>query len=173
VAQLLSWARGLPTERFRHTATAILALGLGAGLTSQEMSRLVGSDITSDAAGVLISVIGDQARIVPVLATWERAVAELGATAGDGPVVMPERTKITRHQLKNFQARCPSGDAPALDTGRLRATWLCDQLAAGADIRALVAASGVKASQVVKYLEHVPDLDLANVRRLLRGSDRA
>lgn len=172
IARLLSWARGLPTERFRHTASGILLLGLGAGLTSQEMSRLVGDDITVDAEGVVISVIGDQARSAPVLERWETAIADLGAQAGSRPMLMPERTRITRHQLKNFQARCPLGDAPALDTGRLRSTWICTHLAAATDIRALEAASGVKASQIVKFLDHVPTLDSLVVRRQLRACDR-
>jgi hypothetical protein len=172
IALLVAWARGLPTERFRHTANGILVLGLGAGLTSQEMSRLVGDDVAVDHDGVVIEVIGDQARSVPVIATWEKAVARLGDEAGSGPVLMPERSRISSHQLKNFQARCPAGDAPTLDTGRLRATWICDHLAAGTDIRAVEKASGVNASQLVKYLEHVPALDPAITRRLLRGDER-
>jgi hypothetical protein len=171
IAGLLSWARGLPTARFRHTAEGIVVLGLGAGLTSQEMSRLVGTDIEVGPDGVLVSVIGEQARLVPVLASWEKAVAQLAHEAGSGPVLMPGRTRISRHQLKNFQARCPSGDAPILDTGRLRATWVCRLLEAGADIRALEVASGVKAQQIVKYLEHVPALVPEAVRRQLRGSE--
>ena len=172
IVQLLSWARGLPTQRFRHTAEGILVLGLGAGLTSQEMSRLVGTDVEAGPDGVVVSVIGGQARLVPVLARWEKSVAHLAHEAGDGPVLMPGRTRISRHQLKNFMARCPSGDAPILDTGRVRATWICEHLAAGTDIRALEAASGVKAQQIVKYLEHVPALDSAVARRQLRGGGR-
>jgi hypothetical protein len=172
IAALLSWARGLPTARFRHTAEGILALGLGAGLTSQEISRLVGTDIEAGPDGVFVSVIGDQARLVPVLFRWEKAVAQLAREAGSGPVLMPDRTRISRHQLKNFMARCPSGDAPVLDTGRLRSSWICHHLAVGTDIRALEAASGVKALQVVKYLAHVPALDPEVALGQLRGGAR-
>ncbi len=168
VTLLLSWARSLPTERFRHTAEGMIDLGLGAGLPSQEHSRLVGTDVTVDSCGVVIDVIGKNARLVPVLADWEDAVTQLGELAGSGPVLMPGRTRITRHQLKNFLARCPSGDAQILDTGRLRATWICRQLAAGTHMGALEAASGVNASQLVKYLAHIPDLDPSEARRQLR-----
>ena len=170
ITRLLAWVRGLPTERFRHDAGGMISLGLGAGLTSQEQSRLVGTDISADQDGVLVAVIGKQARVVPVLAEWEGAVADLGAQAGDGPVLLPERTRISRHQLKNFLARCPQGDAPVLDTGRLRATWICHHLAAGTDVRALEAGSGVRAEQLVKYRVHLPTLDPEVTRRALRGA---
>ena len=168
ITLLIAWAGGLPTARFRHSAEGVIALGLGVGLTSQEQSRLVGHDITVDDRGVVVNVIGQNARVVPVLKEWEDTVARLGIGAGSGPVLMPERTRITRHQLKNFLARCPSGDAPVLDTGRLRTTWVCRHLAAGTDLRALEAASGVKAAQLVKYLAHVPALDPETARRQLR-----
>ena len=55
---LLSWIRGLPTSAMRDAAAVVLALGLGAGLTSAETTRLRSSAVASSEAGLVLSVDG-------------------------------------------------------------------------------------------------------------------
>ena len=171
VTALDAWCRGLATERFRDNALGIVALGLGAGLTSQEMSRLVGTDVVADPEGVVVSVIGRTARIVPVVERWANVVGQRAAV-GPRPFLFPERTKISRHQLPNFMERCATGDAPELNTIRLRITWIVNQLSAGTHIAVVAEAAGVAASQIVKYLPYADRPSSDDARRQLRQAPR-
>ncbi|HTZ07680.1 MAG TPA: hypothetical protein VMB72_01330, partial [Acidimicrobiales bacterium] len=111
---------------------------------------------------------GERARAVPVLRSWERRVATYAREAGDGLVFLPERHSITHRQVPNFVARTPKGDAPQLNMVRLRITWIVGHMSAGTPMKALEAASGVEASQLVKYSRHLAVPDPDEVRRLLR-----
>jgi len=143
IAALRSWCRGMPTDRYRHNVEVILAFGLGAGLPSQELIRLV-------------------------LSAWAEAVDRLARKAGDKPIFLPERAVITRRQIPNFIARCPKGDAPPLNVNRLRNTWIVGHLSAGTHLLALAEAAGVDSSQVVKLARHATGPDVEDARRMLR-----
>ena len=170
VAGFRSWARGLPTERYRDNATVILAFALGAGLSSQEINRLVGSDVTVDDDGVTVRVIGERARDVPVLMAYEDEVANLARRAGGGPIFLPKRTNIDRKQVPNFLSRCPKGPMGRPNVDRLRNTWIVGHLSAGTHLSALAGAAGVQPNQVVRYHRFatapVPEV----ARRQLRGA---
>ena len=169
-AALRSWCRGLPTERYRHNVEVILAFGLGAGLPSQELIRLVGTDVTRDDDGVTIRVIGGHAREVPVLSVWADEVTALARGAGDGPIFLSERSMITRRQIPNFIARCPKGDALGLNVNRLRNTWIVGQLSAGTHLLALSHAAGVDPTQVVKLARYATGPGAEAAVRMLRGA---
>lgn len=69
--QLVQWPYSLGTDYQRAGARTYLALGLGAGLRSKEMPTLTRSDVTVDAAGVLVTARGYRGagtRTVPVRA---------------------------------------------------------------------------------------------------------
>jgi hypothetical protein len=170
VAGFRSWARGLPTERFRDNATIILAFALGAGLSSQEINRLVGTDVTVDDDGTSVVVIGQRARDVPVLVAYEVEVATLARRAGGGPVFMPERTSIDRKQVPNFLARCPKGRIGRPNVDRLRNTWIVGHLSAGTHLSVLAEAAGVRPDQVVRYQRYATAPAPEVARRQLRGA---
>ncbi|HTT86467.1 MAG TPA: hypothetical protein VMF60_03770, partial [Acidimicrobiales bacterium] len=67
ITNLVSWARGLPTTHMRRNARALLAIGLGAGLASNEIQRLVGTDVSWHDGDVVVDVPGTTPRRVPVL----------------------------------------------------------------------------------------------------------
>ena len=171
IVSLWSWCRGLPTERYRHNVAVVLAFGLGTGITAQELNYLVGSAVSANQHGVVVHVTGDRARDVPVLRRWENTVATLASNAGDGLIFLPDRTGITRRQIPNFIARCPKGDAPALNMVCLRVTWITGHMRADEHFRALVAASGVEASQIVKYAPYVDAPDPDRARRIFRDAE--
>jgi hypothetical protein len=168
VGELLAWSRGLPSLRYRHNASVLLAFGFGAGLTSQEISRLIGTDIRRDADGVLVKVIGPKARAVPALRHLEDQIASLAEDANERPIFLPERRGINNRQIPNFIARCPTGDAPRLNMNRLRATWIVHHLSAGTQLGALADAAGIEASQLVRYHRYAEHVDPGLARRQLR-----
>ena len=66
VIELVSWARGLPTSHMRRNAQVLLAAGLGAGLTSREITSLVGTDVHRHDDRVVVEVPGLKPRRVPL-----------------------------------------------------------------------------------------------------------
>jgi hypothetical protein len=168
VTALVAWCRGLPTAQFRDNTIAIVALGVGAGLKNQEMSKLVGDDVVADGDGVVIDVIGSRARKVPVRKDWAALIHTRAIEVGARPFLFPGRTRITRCQLSNFVERCPRGDAPKLDTQRLRNTWIVDQLSQNTHLSILAEAAGVGPDQIVRYLSFAERPDVAEARRQLQ-----
>ena len=65
--------------------------------------------------------------------------------------------------MANFIAKCPKGDAPALNCTRLRNTWIVGHLSANTHLVALVEASGVGADQIAKLARYAlgPEEDVA------------
>jgi len=167
VAAFWSWARGLPTERYRDNVGVILTLGFGSGLHSQEINRLVGTDISVDEDGVLVQVIGERSRSVPILHEFEAEVAAL-ARSGGAPVFLPERTTVGLKQVPNFIARCPKGSVHRPNVNRLRNTWVVRHLSAGTHLSVLAEAAGVRADQIVRYQKFATGPDPAEARRQLR-----
>jgi integrase len=170
VAGFRSWARGLPTERYRDNVAVILAFALGAGLSSQEINRLVGTDVTVDDDGVTVQVIGERTRDVPVLAAYEDEVADLARRAEEGPVFLPGRRSIDRKQVPNFLFRCPKGPMGRPNVDRLRNTWIVGHLSAGTHLSALSEAAGVRPDQVVRYQRFAVAPAPEVARRQLRGA---
>jgi len=159
VTELVAWSRGLATAHMRRNAQALLAVGLGAGLSSQEVSRLVGTDVREQDGLVLVEVIGEKARTVPVLSTWAAPVLELAKESGDRAFFRPERTRITRADIVAFINRCSGREESLFCIQRTRITWMVTHLTAGIHLVALHRASGVTAAQLVKYLAFVPPID--------------
>jgi integrase len=173
VTELVAWSRGLTTAHMRRNAQALLAIGLGAGLSSQEVSRLVGNDVQEQDGLVLVEVIGEKARTVPVLHTWGAPVLELAKESGDRAFFRPERSRITRADIVAFINRCSNREESLFCIQRTRITWMVTHLAAGTHLAALHRASGVTAAQLTKYLAFVPPLDdMVAYRHLSEAAQR-
>jgi hypothetical protein len=171
IAALLAWARGLPTDRMRSNAMALLSLGLGAGLSTQELARVIGTDITADAEGVIVAVTGPGARVVPVLRRWEEEVLARSVAVGGAPYFLPERREILRHHIPNFIERClRTHPGPRLSVQRLRISWIVGQLRSGTPIQTLAPYAGVKPEQLAGYLRFLDAEDPVAARRRLRGA---
>jgi hypothetical protein len=155
VTELVSWSRGLPTAHMRRNCQALLALGLGAGLSSQEVTSLLGSDVHSEGGVVLIEVGGTSARSVPVHRLWAGEVLRLANEAGPRPFFMSERSRITRRDILGFIERCSGEGPPKFNVQQLRITWIVGHLAIGTALTALVRAAGVGIGQLGKYLAFV------------------
>lgn len=142
----LALADAQPTLARRMHLSGLIVLGAGAGLMGDDLRAVAGTDVVVRSGGVVVEVKGRRARVVPVVARYhERALAS-ASYAGAGYVTggfSAQRRNVTG----DLKARVAGGaDLPALDTGRLRATWLVD--AAGAiGLRAFMDAAGITCSQ--------------------------
>ena len=173
VTELVSWSRSLMTEHMRRNCRALLALGLGAGLKAEELTRSMGTDIREEDGVVLVDVLGRGGqldRVVPVWHGWADEVRVLAEESGARPFFRPDRTRILRRDVLSFIRRCAPEGPPKFNIQQLRITWIVTHLTAGTHLSALQQASGVTANQLVKYLEFVAPLDEARARQLLAGT---
>lgn len=156
ITALVSWARGLSTEHRRRNARALLAVGLGAGLTPEEIQRLVGSDVRRDGGFVVVEVPGRRPRSVPVLKVWADEVWGTAQESGERPFFCPERRRIVRNDVLKFIEAVSEPDGTRFTILRLRVTWIVYHLTVGTNLRLAETYAGVGAGQLVKYLHHVP-----------------
>ena len=153
----------------RRNTRALLAIGLGAGLTSQEITSLVGTDIRQEGGVVLVDVVGKLARTVPVHKVWAAEVLQLAEEVGPRAYFMPERTRITRRDILGFIERCSGDGPPKFNVQQLRITWMVWHLTAGTPLSALVRAAGVGVGQLGKYLRFVEPVGEEEFRLRLAG----
>ena len=131
IAGFLALAGAQPAPGRRARAAALVCLGAGAGLIRSDLRNVRGTDITRRSGGVIVTVRGGRApRAVPVLARYHARLLEAAAFAGENFLTggtEPERGNITNPLTRSLAG---GGGLPALDTSRLRATWLaeCAQL---------------------------------------------
>ena len=171
VASLLSWAAAQQETERQTSASALLALGLGAGLTGQEIIRLRVEDISEDADGVVVSVTGDGARDVPVLHQWETFLLERKRFVGPiGWAFRSGQRGGNVNLVTDFASRRPAPAVP-LQARRMRATWLSDHLTAGTPLGALLPAAGLESAEALdRVLQATFPLDPDLARVALRGN---
>jgi len=154
LAHFAAWATSQPSERQRNNALAVLTLGVGCGLTPDEVRNAHADHIKP--AGLGLHVPGRVPRFVPVLDGWEeyfRAVRDAN------PAAYLFRTNGARdqHTLKVF-IRDTQGMGPKPRPSRLRATWIHAQLRAGVPLNVLLPAAGLTSTTSLQhYLAYLPD----------------
>jgi len=168
----LALAGAQPTVARRMRGTALICLGAGAGLIRSDLRAVRGTDITARSGGVVVTVRDRRPRTVPALARYHRPLLASAAFAGRQLITGgtdPGRGNITNPLIT---ALAGGTGLPALDTSRLRATWLAD-CARLPGLATFMHAAGIHCSQrlgdIIATLE--PG-DEAEAVMLLGGSSR-
>jgi integrase len=146
IAGFLALADAQPTAARRARASALVCLGAGAGLIRADLRSVRGTDIICRSGGVIVQVHGRRPRSVPVLARYHAPLLASAQFAGGD--LLTGGTDPQRHNLANPLTRSLAGGTglPALDTSRLRATWLAEA-AALIGLPAFLKAAGISCCQ--------------------------
>lgn len=174
-ADLWVWAKTLSVKKRAKRMTAMLALGLGCGLTGGELPRVVREDVTIDADGsVHVTVTSTKStRTVTCLAQWEARLAAIVRDVQPGHFVLtPWRTEAGNYPHNESVRRAMAKNPPAVfNSIRLRNTWLCWHLAHGTPLKELMqSADMLEANHLHNLLPLMPDTDPERTARLLRGN---
>jgi hypothetical protein len=143
----LALADAQPTAARRARAAGLVCLGAGAGLIRSDLRTVRGTDICCRSGGVVVTVRGGRRpRAVPVLARYHEPL--LASAAFAGGQLVTGGTGPARRNLASPLTRSLAGGAglPALDTSRLRATWLAEA-AALIGLPAFLRAAGISCCQ--------------------------
>jgi integrase len=138
-------------------------------LSGGDLRSVRGSDITRRHGGLVVTVTGRGARVVPVLATYSDRLVASARFAGERFVVGGIATD--RHNVTTRLISSASGgsDLPRLETSRLRATWLSTQ-AEALGLGALFCAAGFSfPQQLYDLVARLPRLGEAEMVALLGG----
>jgi hypothetical protein len=169
LAHLRLFAAHQSTVERRNRATALIALGAGAGLDGRWCTRVRPEDLLRAPEGLLIRVGPPNPRVVPVLVAFEADLEELALGTYDEVVVggaYQERKRAS--DLVDRLDIAPG--CPRLSLNRLRSTWLVHQLTIGTRLPELAAAAGLVGVTVLSdLLEFVPRLPQTEADRQLRG----
>ncbi|TFD14631.1 hypothetical protein E3T42_11500 [Cryobacterium sp. TMT4-10] len=170
VVTLKSWATAQTTAERRSNAEALLALGLGAGLAGREIVNLTIGDIRADDDGVLITVRGERARVVPVLREWERALVErVGACQDEAWAFREQHAGGNRNLITDFVSRAEG--KIQLQARRMHATWIVQHLEAGTPLVPLIIAAGLQSPEALdRFLRFAREPDLRWCRNALRDA---
>jgi hypothetical protein len=166
----LRLAAAQPTEARRMRATALICLGAGAGIVGAELRHLRGGDVRRRSGGLVVEVSGRRARAVPVLARFHPPLEEAACFAERGYLLGGREPG--RRNLSDVLGAALSADSslPRLESGRLRATWLCE-CAELVGLRAFMDAAGLRCSQRLGDLAaELPEIEEAEAVALLGGS---
>lgn len=174
VVALRSWAAGQTTQTRLVQCHVLLALGFGAGLSAAEVADLRTGNVHVDSEGVLVEVVGNRARMVPVLAEWESVLADLADAAMRPDLYVfggPRRKVSHKNTVSNFVRATNIGRVqPSLQ--RMRVTWIVGHLVAGSPVKALMQAAGVDSLEALnRYLRFVPNADVKAYRAAFRNGD--
>jgi len=144
--EIVALAAAQPAPGRRSRASALVCLGAGAGLIRSDLRNARGTDVIARSGGVVVEVRGARPRAVPVLARYHTLLLEAAAFAGQNFLTggnRPERGNITNPLIRSLAG---GGGLPALDTSRLRATWLAET-AALIGLPAFMHAAGISCCQ--------------------------
>lgn len=177
---LWAWSRGLRPLSQRRRVQAMIALGLGCGLTRREQHGLTTLHVTHDVNGVHISVPAISvapARLVTCRRDWEDRLIALVADIQPGHLLLtpwmtrPPSGATLDQSLVRARRTSPPFD---FNITRLRNTWLSYHLTTGTPLKVLIASAGLQEPNHLANLLHLlPDVDPSEAARLLRGGDHA
>lgn len=134
-----------PTDLAQHRLQALLALGLGAGVTGVEYYSSTARDVWTDDRGLTrLRVHGRRAREVVVFDDWAEDLHAVAGRVGNGHLLGGALPKAEASRLWHIMGtiRFPNWTG-RLQLERLRSTWLVRHLDQGTPLRSLLPAAGL------------------------------
>lgn len=140
-----------PTQVTRQAGRALIALGLGAGLDGRWAGRIGPADMEETSDGLFLHVQAPFPRRVLVLPPWDNKLLALSAEHDTACFVGQGSTSQNRvtSLVKRVRTAPPS---PPLVLGRLRATYLLQNLISGTPLPDLLEEAGLKSLRAFDHL---------------------
>jgi hypothetical protein len=183
-ARLVTLARNQPTTPLRRVTSATVALGLGAGLGSEDQKPVAPChirevDLGDHGTGLAVDVPGRRARTVIVRQEYVpllREALELHAAAGRGTSTPLTGVKPDRRNGASYVAEravTATGAGVEISAARLRSTWLVACMSSPVPLGALLHASGLTTPRTLTdLLPYCPEPDPEEVAAVLRSLGR-
>jgi hypothetical protein len=157
VIALHRWSAGQRTAYLRNNAAVLVALGIGADLTSAEIAQLNGDAVTVHEDGMVevdVIVKGEFKRRIVVTSRFEYILADHMTTVKPGAFVfLPKRTRTENDVVSSFVARTsrPKG-TPQVSVQKMRNTWFVTHMTNRVDVLTLMEAAGLQSLETISKL---------------------
>lgn len=156
-----------PTDSQRRSTCAVIGLGRGAGIDSQDFRHLrVAAVEDQGEQGIWVVVGAPRARLVPLRREWEDLVRAGIESRASNELVIGTSTTRRNIAAKVIEKATILGSGPKIEPGRLRTTWLADLLTAEVPLSVVMAVSGLRSARtIVEVLGHLDEgADLGSAR---------
>lgn len=170
--ELARWwevATSQKTDGRDRAARAIVALGLGVGVSAAEHMTVTGRNVIERHGVVAVEIGGRRARTVPCVAAWGKHLLQLASEVGDEPLIGSFSSSPNRaYNLMKAIEVPPSMPRP--ETPRFRTSWMAGLLAVGVPMKEFASACGLTVVQHMEdFLPFLPNMDEATAFRRLSG----
>jgi integrase len=160
---LRRWANAQPGPDSRRDALALLALGLGGGMSADEILEARVGDFRADDGGMAITLSGSRGvpRTVRIDGEWGRVLFEqLDGRPMFDYAFRPGRLGVSKNGVTNFVDKVPCD--VRCNTQRMRTTWIVQSLRSGVERDVLAERAGMSDPTAMnRYLRLVRSLDEA------------
>jgi hypothetical protein len=143
------WAETQPSKRRRNLCGAVVALTLGAGLTSFEVMNVRECDVVTLHDGMVAVHVGP--RLVPVVEEWNDFVAHLAGSPDERWLIAPGRSQRDGQSIHQIIGRIPTHPTHPLPQ-RMRNTWLIRCLDAAVPLQNVVEMAGLESPEMLRRL---------------------
>lgn len=179
--RLRQQARTQPTVAGRRSLSAVVALCLGAGLSSEESKAVTPEqvrtvDLGEHGTAVVVDVLGRTARTAVVRAEYADLLLEAVAIhhrqrrGAEMPLYGRDPKRRASVSRVAADARTASGKGIEANGARMRSTWLVAVMSAPVPLGALLAASGLRTARTIAdLLPYCPTPAPEQVAALLAG----
>jgi hypothetical protein len=183
-AALVRLARNQPTPATCRNLSAMVGLGLGAGLGANEQRsvapiHLRDVELSDGVTGLAVTVLGARARTVIVRADYEELLREalaLHFVEGRKETDLLYGNSATRQSVAGTvtkSAKVAIGGTVDVSIARMRSTWLVALASAPVSLGALLNASGLRSARtLVDLLQYCPMPSEAEVAVALEAFNR-
>ncbi len=141
-----------------HSAKVLLALSMGAGLRSGEITALRSHQVSGTGQRATVRVEGALARTVTVEGTYAQVLVAATRDARGEQLFGPGTAERSYHNFVNDFCVTLSADpgAPALSVARCRSSFICDHLEKQTALSVLLDQSGInEVESLLRYARHV------------------
>lgn len=149
----ISWARGQSTPARRMNAHVLIALGLGAGLSAQEIIAIRVRDVHRDGPHVSIDLTTGRARRVPMIQEYAEMMPDQSHYDDEAFAFRPGRSDFYINAISNFITRGSQSSSIRPQSQRMRATWIVRHLNAHTPLQVLTAAAGLESLDALARFE--------------------
>lgn len=166
VASIVRVAMTQPTETAGRQLSALVGLGLGAGLDSEDFRVLRCRDIDDrgDAGGILVTITSRTPRRVMVRRCYEELVRRGVARLREGDLITGRMEGRRNVGNKVVERTTVLGGAPRIELSRLRSTWLSWLLTFPVPLAVIMAASGIRSARTLTdLLGHIATAETAKI----------
>jgi hypothetical protein len=142
----------------RHSAKVLLALSMGAGLRSGEITVLKSHQVSGTGPNATVRIGGPLARTVAVKGIYATVLLAAARGTACEQLFRPGPADRSYHNFVNDFCATLSADpdAPALSVARCRSTFICDHLAQGTPLCEVLSVTGIKeVESLLRYARHV------------------